>query len=103
MRRALVFCLALAGCGSAAELKPAHNGALPPPPYGATTTPTPRQLMTPKPQQRPLTLDDLLVRSEKRRSDEFSLPPGTGVDASVGLNQAEPAGADDANSTDQPQ
>ncbi len=101
MRRALILCLALAGCGSAAELKPARDGALPPPPYGATATPTAQQLMTPKPQQRPLTVDDLLVRSEKRRSDEFSLPPGAGVDASVGLNQADPAG-DDA-STDRPQ
>jgi hypothetical protein len=103
MRRALILCLALAGCGSAAELRPARNGALPPAPYGATATPTAQQLMTPKPQQRPLTVDDLLVRSEKRRSDEFSLPPGAGVDASVGLNQALPADDDDANSTNQPQ
>lgn len=98
MRRAPILCLALAGCGSAAELRPREGHPLPPAPYGATATPTPRQLMTPRPQQRPLTVDDLLVRSEKRRSDEFSLPPGTGVDASVGLNQAQPAD----NAADQP-
>ena len=74
--RYLALCVALAGCGSAAELKPRAGEALPPAPTGATATPTARDLMTPTAQQRPQTVDELLTRSERRRSDEFDLPPG---------------------------
>lgn len=75
MTRMVVLCLALAGCGSAAELKPRAGAALPPPPYGATATPTAKQLITPTPQQRPETVDELLTKSERRRADPFDLPP----------------------------
>ena len=81
--RYLALCVALAGCGSAAELKPRAGAAPPPPPpgpppapVGATATPAARDLMTPTAQQRPQTVDELLTRSERRRSDEFDLPPG---------------------------
>ena len=67
--------LLLAGCGAAAGLRPPKGEALPPAPYGATATPTPGQLVTPTPQQRPQRSDELLNRSEERRSDEFDLPP----------------------------
>jgi hypothetical protein len=67
--------LLLAGCGSAGQLKPAPGEALPVAPYGATATPTPRDLLTPTTQQRPQRSDELLRRSEERRSDEFDLPP----------------------------
>jgi hypothetical protein len=80
MRRILVLALALAGCGSAAELKPPPGEALPPAPIGAAATPTAKELMTPTPQQRPQTVDELLTRSEARRTDEFDLPPGTEPD-----------------------
>ena len=73
--RVLALSLLLAGCGSAAELRPLPGEALPPAPYGATATPTPRELMTPTTQQRPRTVDELLTRSERRRPDEFDLPP----------------------------
>lgn len=75
MKRVVILCLALGACGSSAELKPRAGQALPPAPYGATATPTPKQLVTPTPQQRPQTVDELLTRSEQRRSDEFDLPP----------------------------
>jgi hypothetical protein len=67
--------LALGGCGAAAELKPAAGEKLPIAPYGARATPTSRQLLTPSNQARPERSDELLTRSEQRRSDEFDLPP----------------------------
>lgn len=65
----------LAGCGSAAALKPAPGKMLPPKPYGATVTPTAKQLATPSSQARPERSDELLRSSEERRNDEFDLPP----------------------------
>jgi hypothetical protein len=75
MRRALLLALALAGCGSPGQLKPPEGQALPVAPYGARATPTPRDLLTPTTQQRPARSDELLRRSDERRSDEFDLPP----------------------------
>lgn len=67
--------LALAGCGAARELQPAQGDSLPVAPYGARATPTPADLLTPTTQQRPERSDDLLKKSQERRSDEFDLPP----------------------------
>ena len=76
MKRLLLWApLALAGCGSAVGLKPPPDVALPVAPYGATATPTPTELVTPTPQQRPQRSDELLKNSEQRRSDAFDLPP----------------------------
>ena len=77
MRRivAVLSALALSGCGAAAGLQPPAGKALPVAPYGATATPTPKQLLTPSPQARPQRSDELLKSSEERRSDEFDLPP----------------------------
>lgn len=74
-RLILILALPLAGCGAATELRPPEGQALPPAPYGATATPTPNQLITPTPQQRPQRSDELLNRSQQRRADEFDLPP----------------------------
>ena len=74
-RYVLVAALALTGCGAAKQLQPAEGASLPPAPYGATTTPTPAQLLTPTMQQRPQRSDELLKNSEERRNDEFDLPP----------------------------
>ncbi len=71
----LVLPLVLSGCGSAAGLKPPEGGALPVAPVGARATPTPQELLAPTPQQRPQRSDELLRRSDQRRSDEFDLPP----------------------------
>jgi hypothetical protein len=67
--------LALGGCGAAADLQPAAGEKLPIAPYGARATPTAQQLLTPSNQARPQRSDELLTRSEQRRSDEFDLPP----------------------------
>ena len=76
MKRLIVLAaLALGACGSAVGLRPQDGVPLPVAPYGATATPTPNQLVTPTPQQRPQRTDELLRSSEERRSDEFDLPP----------------------------
>ena len=74
-RLTLLLALALTACGSAVGLRPKEGVSLPVAPYGATAQPTPPQLVTPTPQQRPQRSDELLRSSEKRRSDEFDLPP----------------------------
>lgn len=67
--------LALAACGKAAELKPAAGETLPVAPYGAATPPTATQLLAPTAEARPERQDELLRRSEERKTDEFDLPP----------------------------
>lgn len=67
--------LLLAGCGATRGLKPQAGEQLPPPPYGATATPTPNDLLAPETQARPGRSDELLRNSEERRSDDFDLPP----------------------------
>ena len=74
-RLLLILPFSLAACGSAVGLKPPPGVALPVAPYGAKVQPTPTQLVTPTPQQRPQRSDELLKSSEQRRSDEFDLPP----------------------------
>ncbi|CAN5405776.1 hypothetical protein BH09PSE4_BH09PSE4_12680 [soil metagenome] len=73
--RILVLALALAGCGSVKELKPAAGEPLPPRPYGAAAQPTPTELLTPSTQARPRRADELLTQSQKRPDDAFDLPP----------------------------
>ena len=74
-RLALSALLLLTACGSAAELQPAPGRSLPVAPAGARATPTPGELLTATTQQRPERSDELLRRSDERRSDEFDLPP----------------------------
>ncbi len=71
----LLLPLTLAACGKAAALKPAAGESLPVAPYGAAATPTAEQLLTPSAEARPERQDELLRRSEERKSDEFDLPP----------------------------
>ncbi|MCD2323636.1 lipoprotein [Sphingomonas sp. IC-56] len=77
MKRLLLVAMAaaLSGCGARGDLKTAEGQPLPPAPYGATATPTPADLLQPAPQTRPARSDDLIQSSERRRSDEFDLPP----------------------------
>ncbi|MBY0518921.1 MAG: hypothetical protein K2P79_00665 [Sphingomonas sp.] len=76
MKRLITFgLLVLGGCGAANGLRPGDGASLPVKPYGAVATPTPAQLMTPSTQARPGRSDELLLRSETRRGDEFDLPP----------------------------
>lgn len=71
----LALVAALAACGKAAPLKPAPGATLPVAPYGAAARPTAEQLLRPAPEARPVRQDDLVRRSEERKSDEFDLPP----------------------------
>jgi hypothetical protein len=76
MIRAIWFLpLLLAGCGSAAELKPLPGSHLPVAPRGAKETPSPDDLLTASTQQRPLRNDELLKSADARTPDDFDLPP----------------------------
>lgn len=67
--------LALAGCGAREELRPAQGASLPVAPYGAAATPSPTALLTAPIEARPQRSDDLIESTNKRRSDQFDLPP----------------------------
>lgn len=67
--------LLLSGCGAREELKPAKGAALPVAPIGARVTPTSDQLLQAPAQMRPSRSDNIMESSEKRRTDEFDLPP----------------------------
>ena len=71
----LAILLLLTGCGAAKELQPAKGKSLPVAPFGATKSPSARQLSTPSTQARPARSDELLTNSEQRRGDDFDLPP----------------------------
>lgn len=77
MKAVLLFVLALtlAGCGAREPLVPAAGQPLPVKPYAARTEPTATDLLAAPPQTRPARSDDLIESSEKRRSDDFDLPP----------------------------
>jgi hypothetical protein len=78
MRRVLLsmgLVLAVAACGAREQLSPAPGQALPPAPHGATATPQPGDLLDPPVQTRPARSDDLIESSEKRRTDDYDLPP----------------------------
>ena len=89
-RLALIFTVALlGGCGKVADLKPAAGQSLPPKPLLARTTPTPEQLLAPPAYAQPGRIDELMKKSEPRRTDPFDLPPPSG-----GAAPALPAGSD---------
>jgi hypothetical protein len=73
--------LALAGCGQMAELKPAPGQSLPAKPAMARTTPTAEQLLTPPTYAKPERIDELIKRSQPRKTDRFDLPPPSGGEA----------------------
>lgn len=76
-RASLLFLLplALAACGSRTPLAPPEGKSLPPKPLAAKEAPGAQELMTPSTQARPGRSDELLKQSEKRKPDEFDLPP----------------------------
>lgn len=71
----IIGALALSGCGAAEGMRPKPGQSLPVKPYGATATPTPRDLIKPSVQARTERSDELLKSSEQRRGDDFDLPP----------------------------
>jgi hypothetical protein len=86
---AVVAIALLAGCGKVGPLKPAPGQSLPVKPLMARSTPTPEDLLTPPTYARPARVDELVKKSEPRRSDPFDLPPPSG-----GAAPALPAGSD---------
>ena len=77
MKRVLILglVLTLGACGAVRDLKPVAGNSLPVAPYGATATPTPKELLTASTQARPNRSDELLRSSEERDGNEFDLPP----------------------------
>ncbi len=67
--------LAVSGCGRVAEFAYDASRRAPPQPVGSTEAMTPQKLIEPGPQARPQRSDEVLRKSEERRSDEFDLPP----------------------------
>jgi len=67
--------LILGGCGARGDLKLPAGETPPATPYGAKSTPGTGDLLKPPPQTRPARSDDLIESSDKRRTDEYDLPP----------------------------
>ena len=72
---ALILVVALAACGSRADLKPAAGGALPVAPLGRADRPTADELLVRPQQAAPTRNVELRTRSEEREDDPFDLPP----------------------------
>jgi len=73
-----LIALALAACGKVAPLEPAAGKSLPMKPAMASATPTAEELLTPPTYARPERVDELMKRSQPRRTDRFDLPPPAG-------------------------
>ena len=79
VRLGLLPCVLIAtACGQVSELRPPPGRALPVKPLLAKTTPTAEDLLRPPTYARPERIDELMTRSEPRRSDRFDLPPPDG-------------------------
>ena len=72
---ALVLVVALAACGSRADLKPQAGHALPVAPLGRADRPTADELLVRPQQAAPARNVELRTRSEERADDPFDLPP----------------------------
>ena len=72
---ALALVVALAACGSRADLKPQAGKALPVAPLGRADRPTADELLVRPQQAAPARNVELRTRSEERADDPFDLPP----------------------------
>ena len=72
---ALFLVVALAACGSRADLKPEAGHALPFAPLGRADRPTADELLVRQQQAAPARNVELRTRSEERADDPFDLPP----------------------------
>jgi hypothetical protein len=88
--------LALCGCGRISELEPAPGQSLPVKPLLARSTPTPEQLLTPPAYANPERVDEIVRRSEPRRTDRFDLPPPDGGLAPVLPEREDPSSSEKA-------
>ena len=89
--------LAVAGCGSRADLEPAPGQSLPVKPLMARSTPTPNELLTPPPYADPDRVDELMRQSTPRQADRFDLPPPSGQapELPVGADEEEDDAVED--------
>jgi hypothetical protein len=71
----LAATLLLGACGLREPLRPAEGQSLPPAPALATRALTPDELLAVSTEMRPLRVDEVLTRSERRPADPFDLPP----------------------------
>ena len=71
----LILAMALAACGSRADLKPQAGKALPVAPLGRADRPTADELLVRPQQAAPARNVELRTRSEERADDPFDLPP----------------------------
>ncbi len=72
---ALALVVALAACGSRADLKPQAGKSLPVAPLGRVDRPTADELLVRPQQAAPKRNVELRTRSEEREDDPFDLPP----------------------------
>ena len=72
---ALALVIALAACGSRADLKPQAGHALPVAPLGRADRLTADELLVRPQQAAPARNVELRTRSEEREDDPFDLPP----------------------------
>ena len=72
---AVFLVVALAACGSRADLKPQAGHALPVAPQGRADRPTADELLVRPQQAAPARNVELRTRSEERADDPFDLPP----------------------------
>ena len=73
-----VSSLALAACGSVADLQPQAGNSLPPKPALARKAMSAEDLLRLPPVARPKRVDELTKRGEVRQADRFDLPPPDG-------------------------
>ena len=71
--------LALAACGSVADLEPQAGKSLPQKPALARKALTAEQLLDLPPMAKPKRVDELSKRGEVRQADRFDLPPPDGA------------------------
>ena len=71
--------LALAACGSVADLKPQAGKSLPQKPALAPRELTANELLELPPGAKPKRVDELAKRGEVRKPDRFDLPPAEGA------------------------
>ena len=71
----IVLVVALAACGSRADLKPEAGHALPVAPLGRIDQPAADELLVRTQQAAPKRSVELRSRSEERADDPFDLPP----------------------------
>ena len=71
----ILLALALAACGSRADLKPQAGHSLPVAPLGRADRPTADELLVRPQQAAPARNVELRTRSEEREDDPFDLPP----------------------------